>query len=164
MPTSYLAPTSLEAARSRVREEVAKRHDDSAQQVVGISLGPSATFEEVLAAIESTGSSQLCLMVDCVLWQWKPDQFGSLRSALQLDGSDLFFLEPVATFGPRRALHRLGRAYFLKQKGHHYEADVPALLRQAGFGLNTVDRFDVGLGSYAWGHVFSSRNASSRES
>lgn len=151
---SYLAPASLAAAREQVESRVSVflSQGDLAQNPVVVRLG-GGDPESELAAID--GENLTCVVADFVLWKpaWKPEHFTQLSQALLPDGV-IVFIEPTATYGWRRHVHRRTQSMMRQRLGYDFEKDVPAELRRGGVRLTTVDRFELGrTESYVWGQA-----------
>lgn len=159
MTDSYLAPEDLAAARHRLQQTLQARR--SSGSVSGRQAASEMIDESVVSLGRGSFASQrdglpgdaVFVMADMVLWRWDEDSLQALADWLQ-PGMVLFFLEPTAELGWRRALHRLARGPIRLLLRHNFEADVPASLRAAGLLVTTADRFSVGPAgwrSYVWG-------------
>ena len=155
MTDSYLAPEDLAAARRRINQLVGSRcraiglEPSSTGAVVVLEPGP---LTPQLAQI--TGATA-CVTADFVLWRLGQSELDALAAALVPDRT-LLFLEPTADLGWRRLIHRFGRPLWRLRLGHHFEADVPAMLRAAGLVVTTTDRFAIGgrgIKTYVWGEA-----------
>lgn len=160
MIDSYLAPEDLGSARQRLQEALQARRRSGSGPASG-RQAPSEAEGTVVSLGRGSFAAQrgglphdaTFVLADMVLWRWDEDSLLALADWLQ-PGMVLFFLEPTAELGWRRALHRLARLPIRLLLRHHFEADVPASLRAAGLVVTTVDRFSVGSAgwrSYVWG-------------
>jgi hypothetical protein len=82
----------------------------------------------------------------------------NLRRLARTLGPDrvLWYLEPTADVGWRRAVQLAGRPLWRGLTGHSFDADIPWLLRSVGLQLTDIDRFGVGPGglcSYVLGRA-----------
>ncbi len=126
---------------------------DSQSGKTGVARLGSGSPAEELAKIDVDQVG--CVVADFVLWhpKWEPQHFEQLSEILRPQGR-VVFLEPVATYGWRRRLHRRMQARFRRDLRYDFEKDVPADLRRSGLILTTVDRFDLArTQSYAWGQA-----------
>lgn len=135
MIDSYLAPVSLAAARKRL-ESMAGRVSDGGE-IVKLSTRPFPAQQHLITATADA------VMADLVLWSWDQDSLQALAERLQ-PGTVLLFLEPTAELGWRRVVHRYGRVPARLLLRHHFEADIPAALREAGLIVTTTVRFGTG--------------------
>lgn len=154
MTDSYLAPEDLAAARRRINRLVAGRcralgFEPSGNAVVVLDRGPLAP------QLEQIDGATVCVTADLVLWRVEQQDLDALADALRPDRT-LLFLEPTADLGWRRFVHRFGRPLWRLRTGHHFETDVPAMLRAAGLVVTTTDRFAIGyrgVKTYVWGEA-----------
>lgn len=101
------------------------------------------------------------VVADTVLWEATLAQLKALARAIGPD-QVLVFFEPTADAGWRRGLHRLARPVWRRLVGHHFESDVPSILRAAGLPITDLNRFGVGpldVGSYVLGKAQHTRVA-----
>ncbi len=137
------APEDLGSARARLLA--------AAERLAG--SGPIANLG-VDAGTWSFGDAAV-VVADGILWQADRRELETLASAIGPDRF-LLFLEPTADLGWRQAANRLGRSLWRRSIGHHFETDVPAVLRSAGLEVIDLRRFGVGRGgvrSYALGRA-----------
>ncbi len=137
------APDDLDSARARVLA--------AAQRLAG--AGPIAHLGPDQGS--SAFGDAAVVVADGVLWQADPGQLAALAAALGPD-RHLLFLEPTADLGWRQAVNHLGRSLWRRRIGHHFDTDVPAVLRSAGIEVIDLRRFGVGprqVRSYAMGRA-----------
>jgi len=140
----------LDQARAQIGCRVA---DLGAAPGHSLWLAPADRPDHQLARITESGTSPV-VGSDCALWTWSAADLDRLSRLLQERNGVLVFLEPTAGLGLRRAGQRLGRPWFERRLGHHFERDVPAELRAAGFIVTTQVRFRHGLvGDYVRGEA-----------
>lgn len=152
MTDSYLGPTDLADARRRIEDAAARRG-----RVGGAENGTVVRLQGRWAEdrMWSLESDVRCVVADMALWSADVSSLEALADGLA-PGGTLLFLEPTADLGWRSVLHRFGSRLWRLRYGHHFETDVPAQLRAAGFVVTTTDRFGLGprgIRSYVWGEA-----------
>jgi ubiquinone/menaquinone biosynthesis C-methylase UbiE len=98
---------------------------------------------EALPLEDSSADSVVCTLVLCSV----PDQGGALREIGRVlkPGGRLLFLEHVRAPNPRLARwqDRIERPWTWFAAGCHPNRDTESAIRQAGFVMDEVDRFDL---------------------
>ena len=138
--------TDLAGARAQIRVRVGT-HDQE------LWLQPDIDPARQLAGVAELGDGAV-LGADMVLWTWNTAELAQLSTAVASIAGTLVFLEPTAGLGIRRMTQRIGRRWFRRARGHHYERDVPAELRAAGFIVTTQVRLrERFVGDYVRGEA-----------
>ncbi|MDH3681085.1 MAG: hypothetical protein OEV40_14195 [Acidimicrobiia bacterium] len=106
-------------------------------------------LQDQLARARATATEGDELMT-LALWspEWTDEALRRLRG--ELTGGErrrrLLFVEPTAGLGWRRVVQLAAGPLLRRRLGHDFRRDVPVALRRAGFAIDTLDRFGVGLG------------------
>ena len=149
MIDSLQPPADLGAARARLRHQAVSEAAIDGRAITYLRPGDHPDVPPGAGVV----------VADMVLWQVAPADLRTMATAL--DRRVLLFLEPTAELGWRRLVHRVGRRWWRRRLGHHFECDVPAELRAAGLAVTEIDRFGVGprqVRSYVLGRAEHIRN------